>query len=332
MNGRILVPHSSIRWLDLYVEKVWYSVQQSNRQGSLSWNIWYTWHVSRMEHGVGSSVLFHYLAKWQWVWIHHQLLHWRPPIQCLCRGVSHYLWPRSRWLFEGWDHDHFLRAEISTERTIVENESAPLHLQGNENFYGKTHDLLPEYAIFNNIFWNTLTPKWGDCTSIRGSTRNLLLAILDNSPPPCISTFLWIEFMFMLNHGTTYMIYAPYIQRIINYKADMEFGYDAKHRAYQPHIVWGSAVPPPPSVVTTVGTSSATLASFLVREPSPSATRRSAPLATPESSRTATRRGKKPSILVLGLKTLISMCHSNDALIRESHQQMSQRLSTLEER
>jgi hypothetical protein len=25
------------------------------------------------------------------------------------------------------------------------------------------------------------------------------------------------------------------------------------------------------------------------------------------------------------------MCHSNDALIRESHQQMSQRLSTLEE-
>jgi hypothetical protein len=26
------------------------------------------------------------------------------------------------------------------------------------------------------------------------------------------------------------------------------------------------------------------------------------------------------------------MCHSNDALIRESHQQMSQRLSTLEER
>jgi hypothetical protein len=32
------------------------------------------------------------------------------------------------------------------------------------------------------------------------------------------------------------------------------------------------------------------------------------------------------------LKTLISMHRSNDALIHESHQQMSQRLSTLEER
>jgi hypothetical protein len=29
---------------------------------------------------------------------------------------------------------------------------------------------------------------------------------------------------------------------------------------------------------------------------------------------------KKLNILVKGLKTLISMCHSNDALIRESHQ------------
>jgi hypothetical protein len=33
-----------------------------------------------------------------------------------------------------------------------------------------------------------------------------------------------------------------------------------------------------------------------------------------------TRRGKKQNILVRGLKKLISMCHSNDTLIRESHQ------------
>jgi hypothetical protein len=45
-----------------------------------------------------------------------------------------------------------LRDEISTERTIAENELAPLYLLGNENFYGKTHGLLPEDAIFNNIF------------------------------------------------------------------------------------------------------------------------------------------------------------------------------------
>jgi hypothetical protein len=134
-------------------------------------------------------------------------------------------------------HDDFLRDEVITERTIEENELAPLYYSRIENFYGKTHDLLPEYAIFNNIFRNTLTPKQGDYTSIHGSTRTLLLAILDNKPPPCISTFLWTEFMFMLQHGTTYVIYAPYIQRIINYKTDIEFVYDGKHGAYQPHII-----------------------------------------------------------------------------------------------
>jgi hypothetical protein len=56
-------------------------------------------------------------------------------------------------------HDDFMRDEISTERTIVENESTPLSYPGNERSYGKTHGLLLEYAIFNNIFRNTLTPK-----------------------------------------------------------------------------------------------------------------------------------------------------------------------------
>jgi hypothetical protein len=123
----------------------------------------------------------------------------------------------------GLAHDDFLRDEIITERIIAENELAPLYYPGKENFYDKIHGLLPEYAIFNNIFRNTLTPKRGDHTSIRGSTRTLLLAILDNKPPPCISTFFWTEFMFMLQHGTIYVIYAPYIQRIINYKIDMLF-------------------------------------------------------------------------------------------------------------
>jgi hypothetical protein len=56
-----------------------------------------------------------------------------------------------------------------------------------------------------------------------------------------------------------------------------------------------------------------------------------APSVAPESCRATTRRGKKQNVVVWGLKTLISMCRSNDALIRETHQQMSQQLSTLEE-
>jgi hypothetical protein len=143
----------------------------------------------------------------------------------------------------GLTHNDLHRAEIPTEQTIMKNELAPLYYPGNENFYGKTHGLLAEYAIFNNMFCNTLTPKHGDHTSIHGTTRNLLLAILDNKPPPCISTFHWMEFMFMLKHGTTYVIYALCIQRIINYKTDIEFVYDGKYGSYQPHVIRGNVDP-----------------------------------------------------------------------------------------
>jgi hypothetical protein len=91
----------------------------------------------------------------------------------------------------------------------------------------------------------------------------------------------------MLNHGTTYVIYAPYIQRIINLKTEMEFGYDGKHGAYQPHVVRGPTVPPPPSVIAAMGTSDAAPA-FPACTLSPPAASRSAPSAAPESSRVAT--------------------------------------------
>jgi hypothetical protein len=78
-------------------------------------------------------------------------------------------------------HDGFMRDEISIDRTIAENEFPPYY-PGNEHCYGKTHGLLPEYAILKNIFCNTLTPKRGDRTSIRGSTRTLLLAIFYGKP------------------------------------------------------------------------------------------------------------------------------------------------------
>jgi hypothetical protein len=127
----------------------------------------------------------------------------------------------------------------------------------------------------------------------------------------------------MLQHGTTYVIYAPYIQRIINYKIDMEFVYDGKHGTYQPHVIRGPMdPPPPPAVAAAMGTSAISPASPPARAPSHPVSGPT-PSAAPELSRAATRRGKKHNILIRGLKTLISMCRSNDALIRESHQQMS---------
>jgi hypothetical protein len=134
----------------------------------------------------------------------------------------------------------------------------------------------------------------------------------------------------MLNHGAQYVMYAPYIQRIINYKTDMEFGYDGKHGQYQPHIVRGPTAPPPPPAAA-VGTFAAAHDSPPVGARAPPASRH-APSVTLMSSRAATRQGMKQNIIVKGLNSLISMCRSNNSLIRESHQHMSQRLSTLKER
>jgi hypothetical protein len=77
----------------------------------------------------------------------------------------------------------FHRVPISTERTISDNEMAPLHYPWNEHNFGTTHGLVPKYYIFNHIFHNTLTPKRGDRTNIKVSIRNLL-AILDNQLLP----------------------------------------------------------------------------------------------------------------------------------------------------
>jgi hypothetical protein len=62
--------------------------------------------------------------------------------------------------------------------------------------------------------------------------------------------------MYMLNHGAQYVICAPYIQRTINFKTEMEFEYDGKLGACQPHIVRAPAVPhPSPPAVAAMGPS-----------------------------------------------------------------------------
>jgi hypothetical protein len=111
----------------------------------------------------------------------------------------------------GLANDEFHRANIANERTVLKNELAPLYFPGNESNYGTIHGLLPEYVIFNKIFCSTLMPKRGDRSHINGSTQVLLLAILDDHPPPCISVFFWIEMLYMLKHGSSYVIYAPFI-------------------------------------------------------------------------------------------------------------------------
>jgi hypothetical protein len=103
-------------------------------------------------------------------------------------------------------YNDFHRAELTSERTVAETELAPLYYPRNEHNFGINHGMLPEYYIFNNICCNTLTPKRGDCSSIQGSTRNFLFAILQHPHSQArwllFSIFLWTESMYVLSHGT----------------------------------------------------------------------------------------------------------------------------------
>jgi hypothetical protein len=96
----------------------------------------------------------------------------------------------------------------------------------------------------------------------------------------------------------------------------MEFEYDGVHGPYHPQLV------------RTPHASPATASPARAHVPLASGR---APSSAPESSRATTHQGKKQNVFLKGLKTLISMCISNYALIRKSHQQMSQRLAHLEE-
>jgi hypothetical protein len=71
--------------------------------------------------------------------------------------------------------------------------------------------------------------------------------------------------MNMLTHGAQYVSYPPYIQRIMNYKTELEFWYDGKHGAYQPHNVKAPAIPPPSlPAAAAMGTSAAAHGSQLL--------------------------------------------------------------------
>jgi len=169
--------------------------------------------------------------------------------------------------------------------------------------YGTVHGLRPVYKIFNYLFRETLTPKKGDRSSLNGTSRNILLA-LSGDEPISIGHFMWTELSFMLRHGSSYVIYAPYIQRIIKVKTRMDFQYDGIHSAYTPQAV---RPPPPPARA-------------------PSVSRGRSP--PPESSQSASRRRRHDNLLKRGLRAIFASCRRHDDIlenfIKDSQEQFQE--------
>jgi hypothetical protein len=79
----------------------------------------------------------------------------------------------------------------------------------------------------------------------------------------------------------------------------MEFGYDVKHGAYQPHIVRAPTVPTPSPPATAAGPSTTSHGYHPIVHVSPSA---------PETSRVAIHQDKHGNIFIKGLNIVTSMC------------------------
>jgi hypothetical protein len=179
-----------------------------------------------------------------------------------------------------------------------------------------THGLRPYMEIMNRIFRETLTPKRGDRTKIHGTVKNLLLAMDFDHPPFSVFHFFWTELRYMLHHGSNPVIYAPYIQRMINAVTGMEFGYDAVHAPYCPQPPKEQEFPPegesPPSAHS---------------PPQPTMDMPSTS-AMPSSSRTRPRR--KGNAFISGLKALFKVCRNTNDVVRAHARANQQSINRIE--
>jgi hypothetical protein len=154
----------------------------------------------------------------------------------------------------------------------------------------------------NKIFRETLTPKRGDRTKIHGTVKLLLLAMDFDHMSFSVFHFFWMEMRYMLHHGCNPVIYAPYIQRMINAVTGMEFGYDTVHAPYCPQ---------PPKELEFPPESESPPSAHSPPQPTPVMPSTSA---MPSTSRAHPR--KKGNAFVHGLKALFRVCGNTNDVVR----------------
>jgi hypothetical protein len=179
-----------------------------------------------------------------------------------------------------------------------------------------THGLRPYMETMNKIFRETLTPKRGDRTKIHGTVKLLLLAMDFDHPSFSVFHFFWTEMRYMLHHGSNPVIYAPYIQRMINAMTGMEFGYDTVHAPYCPQ---------PPKELEFPPESESPPSAHSPPQPTPDMPSTSA---MPSTSRARPR--KKGNAFVHGLKALFRVCRNTNDVIRSHARANQQSINRIE--
>jgi hypothetical protein len=210
--------------------------------------------------------------------------------------------------------------ELHNEIEPTDEEFQQLYLNGEEADLDYTHGMRPYTKILNRLFRETLTPKRGDRSKIHGSTRVLLCAMNFERPRFNVFGFFWNELMFMLHHGKHSVVYAPYIQKMINVVTGMEFGYDEIHAPYTPKLPT-----PPSSAAQSPSTSTESPAS----QASPPA--QDIPVTSDMPSSSRARPRKKGNALVRGLKAIFSMCSNTNDVVRSQARATQTSINRIEE-
>lgn len=213
------------------------------------------------------------------------------------------------------------------DRRQLANEAVPstddMHIMYDERYpnvqYGTTHGMSPFFKILNSLFRVTLTPKVGDKTSILGTSRVLLMAMLRSEAPFSVFRFIWTELMFVLHHGSKSIIYAPYIMRMVEAVTGMTFVHDSPHTPYRVQPV---DPPASPSGGSPIG------ASHGISHSSHSASGAADDFHI--STRARPSGSRKRSSLLKGLKALFTMCQNTNDVVRQHVSESRERIERLE--
>jgi len=125
------------------------------------------------------------------------------------------------------------RTNIHQEALYKDNELGELYKEGSyPDRY--TSGLKDEFHLINNLFRATISPKVGDATILRHNAKNLLMRMIPDGEPFCISGFIWNELKVAVDDLRKNLPYAPYLMYMIEKVTKITFPKEVRHQPLQP--------------------------------------------------------------------------------------------------
>ena len=179
----------------------------------------------------------------------------------------------------GFDEEHRGFSYIHDERRAKVREFAYMYIDS-KSTDGKVKGLKSFYYILNNLIRHTINPKDGVASNLNGFVRNVLARFALGGNKFNVPCFMWYELRLDMDDARKGLRYTPYlmfmIERVIGYK----FKKDGLHEVYKIEKARHAKASETIAFSTDM----------------------------PESSRLASRSGKKNNKMVQWIKAIFGKC------------------------